>query len=112
MVASKRNGSKKISAKTTGKTARPRLLVFRSNRYTYAQIIDDQAGRTLVSVSEKELKGQGGTKVERAGKIGELIAQKAQKAKVKSVVLDRNGRKYHGRVRKLAETAREGGLVF
>ncbi|MFZ5932968.1 MAG: 50S ribosomal protein L18 [Patescibacteria group bacterium] len=89
----------------------PRLSLFRSNRFIYAQIIDDTKGKTLASASSKELK-EGKTNVLVAGKVGELLAQKARKAKITKVIFDRGGYKYHGQVRALAEGARKGGLDF
>ncbi len=90
----------------------PRLSVFRSSRYLSAQIIDDQKGKTLVGVSEKMLKEKKGTKTERAYALGEYLAQKAGEKKIKNVVFDRGAYAYHGRVKALAEGARQGGLVF
>ena len=87
----------------------PRLCVFRSLRYIQAQLIDDSQGRTLLSVSDKDLKGN---KTERAKETGKLLAKKAVAAKITEVVFDRAGCKYHGRVKALAEGAREGGLKF
>lgn len=105
----------RIRAKVSGSKDKPRLCVFRSSRYIYSQIIDDKAGKTLVASSEREIKTQSGdkmTKHEKAKLVGKLLAQKATKAKITSVVFDRNGYKYHGRVKSLAEGAREGGLKF
>lgn len=98
-----------------GTTARPRLSVFRSARHIYAQIIDDTDGRTLAAAStlSEELKGlEAGGNVEAAKQVGTLIAKRALDAGVSSVCFDRNGYLYHGRVKALAEAAREGGLVF
>lgn len=89
---------------------RPRLSVFRSNVNIYAQIIDDVKAKTLVSASSKEIKGT--KKIEQAMEVGKLIAKKAQDAKIKSVVFDKGAYKYHGRVKALAEGARDGGLIF
>ena len=95
---------------------RPRLSVFRSSKHIYAQVIDDTAGRTLVSASslDKELRSalKTGADVEAAGKVGELLAKRATDAGVKDVVFDRGGYKYHGRVKALADAARAGGLTF
>jgi large subunit ribosomal protein L18 len=92
---------------------RPRLSVFRSNKFLYAQIIDDTKGKTLVSVSSKDKEvGKAKTRVEKASVIGEALAKKAIKAKIKKVVFDRSGYKYHGVVKALAEGARKGGLEF
>jgi large subunit ribosomal protein L18 len=95
---------------------RPRLSVFRSSKHIYAQIIDDAKGYTLASASsiDTELKGglQKGTNVEAAAVVGKLLAQRALKAGIKDVVLDRGGCIYHGRVKALADAAREAGLNF
>jgi large subunit ribosomal protein L18 len=95
---------------------RPRLSVFRSSKHIYAQIIDDAAGRTIAAASslDKEIRegGKGGAGKEGAAAVGELIAAKATKAGVKDVVFDRGRYLYHGRVKALAESAREGGLSF
>lgn len=89
-----------------------RLSVFRSNKYISAQIIDDTKGETLVSVSEKELKEAKGTKTERAKNLGFILAKKARDKKISKVVFDRGEFAYHGRVKALAQGAREGGLKF
>lgn len=92
-----------------------RLSVFRSNKSIYAQIIDDKKGETLVAASAKEIRGGSSkkeTKIEIAKKVGIVLAQKAKDQKIKVVVFDRGGYKYHGRIKSLAEGAREGGLVF
>jgi large subunit ribosomal protein L18 len=91
---------------------RVRLSVFRSNKYLYAQIIDDKAGKTLVGVSEKQLEKVTGTKSERAKQMGAKIAQLAKEKHISHVVFDKGQYSYHGRVKALAEGAREGGLVF
>ena len=97
-----------------GTTAVPRLNVFRSNSNIFAQIIDDEAGKTLVAASslDKDLKLKNGSNVEAASKVGEKIAKLAVKAKIKKVVFDRGGYLYHGRVEALANAARENGLEF
>ena len=104
----------RIRASVVGTTERPRLSVFRSNANISAQIIDDEKGVTLVSASslEKELKLTNGGNVEAAKIIGAEIAKRAQKANIKEVVFDRGGYLYHGRVKALAEAARENGLEF
>ena len=104
----------RIRNKVSGTKAVPRLNVFRSNNNIFAQIIDDEAKVTLVSASslEKELKIANGGNVEAAAKVGELLAKKAKKAKISKVVFDRGGYLYHGRVKALAEAARENGLEF
>ena len=98
----------------SGTAARPRLSVFRSNKQIYAQLIDDQSGHTLFAVSslEKEISTTEGTKSEMAAKVGKTIAEKAGAAGISTVVFDRNGYLYHGRVKQLADAAREGGLKF
>lgn len=105
---------KRIRENLHGTADRPRLNVFRSNANITAQIIDDDKGITLVSAStlEKELKITNGGNVEAAKKIGEEIAKRAKKAKITKVVFDRGGYLYHGRVKALAEAARENGLEF
>ena len=100
----------RIRGKVSGSAARPRMTVFRSNKQIYVQLIDDLAGRTLVSASSKGL--EGGTKCEIAAKVGEAVAKKAIEAGISEVVFDRNGYLFHGRVKSLADAAREGGLKF
>jgi large subunit ribosomal protein L18 len=96
-----------------GSAARPRLAVFRSNRYIYAQLIDDDAGTTLAHASSREggLKDKGLT-VATAAEVGKLVAARAKEAGVDTAVFDRGGYKFHGRVKALADGAREGGLEF
>ncbi len=92
---------------------RPRLTVFRSNKFLYAQIIDDKVGKTLLGASEKQLKaGEKTTKIERAKALGIMLAGEAVKKKIIEVVFDKGRYAYHGRVKALAEGAREGGLAF
>ena len=100
----------RIRGRISGTPERPRLSVFRSNKQIYAQVIDDMAGHTLVSASSRGL--DKGTKSEIAEKVGELIAKKAQEAGITTVVFDRNGFLFHGRVKSLADGARKGGLKF
>ena len=104
----------RIRKNIMGTSACPRLCVFRSNAEIYAQIIDDETKTTLVSASslEKELKIANGSNVEAAKVVGKAIAEKAKKAKITKVVFDRGGYLYHGRVKALAEAARENGLEF
>jgi large subunit ribosomal protein L18 len=104
----------RIRLRLEGTAGRPRLAIFRSLNQIYAQVIDDSSGRTLASASslEKELRGAAGTKSERARLVGALIAQRAHTAGVKSVVFDRAGFRYHGRIKSLADGAREAGLDF
>jgi large subunit ribosomal protein L18 len=104
---------KRIRAKVKGTAVCPRLSVFRSNRHTYAQLIDDEVGKTLVSVSDYEIKHPRDlSKTELAKQIGVAIAKKALAKDIEKVVFDRSGYKYHGRVKAIAEGAREGGLRF
>lgn len=114
-VARKRRHAR-IRKRVFGTAERPRISVFRSLNHIYAQIIDDTKGRTLVSAStlDREFKEEKGHKgnVATAKKIGQLLALKAAKAGIKSVVFDRGGYKYHGCIKALAEAAREGGLEF
>lgn len=102
----------RIRNKISGTAECPRLNVFRSNTQIFAQIIDDVKGVTLVSSSSVELKIKNGGNVEGAALVGKDIAEKAKKAKIKNVVFDRGGYLYHGRVKALAEAARENGLEF
>ncbi|MEX1021887.1 MAG: 50S ribosomal protein L18 [Dehalococcoidia bacterium] len=104
----------RVRRRTTGTPERPRLAVFRSNQHIYAQVIDDAAGRTVAAASdmEKDLRATVDTKRALAGKVGALVAQRAKAAGVEAVVFDRGGFRYAGRVKALAEAAREEGLVF
>ena len=104
---------KRVRGKISGTAARPRLNVFRSNNNIYAQIIDDVAGVTLCAAStlDAEFEGNGGNK-EAAHKVGELLAKRAADKGISEVVFDRGGYIFHGRVKELAEGAREGGLKF
>ena len=103
----------KLRNRFSGTAQRPRLAVFRSNNHMYAQIIDDVTGKTLVSANtlEKDFVGNGGNK-EAARKVGKLVAERAKAKGIDTVVFDRGGYIYHGRVAELAEGAREGGLEF
>ena len=98
----------------TGSNERPRLYVYRSNKEIYAQLIDDAEGKTLLAVSslDKSIADQKVTKIEQAKLVGSLVASKAKDAGFETVVFDRNGYLYHGRIKSLAEAAREGGLKF
>ena len=100
-----------LKARSAGK---PRLSVHRSGRHIYAQVIDDAAGKTLASASslDKDLKGTGGATKDRAAAVGKAVAERAKKAGVSTVVFDRGGFLFHGRVKALADAAREGGLEF
>ena len=100
----------RIRGKISGTAERPRMSVFRSNKGIYVQVIDDLAGPTLVAASSKGL--EGGTKSEVAAKVGAAIAKKALEKGITTVVFDRNGYLFHGRVKSLADAAREAGLKF
>lgn len=98
----------------TGTRERPRMCVYRSNKEIYVQLIDDTEGKTLLAASsrDKDIAEQNGPKVDQAKMVGKMIAEKAKEAGIDEVVFDRNGYLYHGRVKTLAEAAREGGLKF
>lgn len=102
---------RRVRGKISGNTERPRLSVYRSNKQIYAQVIDDTTGRTLASASSVKLDG-GVPKIDQAAAVGKAIAEAAKAAGIENVVFDRNGYLYHGRVKQLAEAAREGGLKF
>ena len=112
--AARQRRHERVRKTVAGTPARPRLAVYRSLTHIYAQVIDDEQGRTLVAASdvEKELRDVKGNKSERAKAVGAQLAQKAKAAGVTAVVFDRGGNRYHGRVKALAEAAREGGLKF
>ena len=101
---------KKIRVKILGTEARPRLSVFRSNKFIYAQVIDDKKGRTLAQASD--IKTTKGTKTERAKEVGKMIAGACKALKIEQVVFDRNGFKYTGRIKLVADEARVNGLKF
>ncbi len=104
---------RRIRKNITGTSSTPRLSVYRSNKQIYAQLIDDSTGTTIASAGTLNNKAATkGTKIEQAAVIGKEIAEKAKKAGIESVVFDRNGYLYHGRVKSLADSAREGGLKF
>lgn len=105
---------KRVRKVVVGTTEQPRLSVFRSNKQIYAQIVDDSTGKTLVAASSKvaAIADQKVNKVEKAKLVGKAIADKAVSAGIKNITFDRNGYLYHGRVKSLAEGAREGGLQF
>jgi large subunit ribosomal protein L18 len=103
---------KRVRKQLVGTAERPRLVVFRSNRGIAAQLVDDGAGRTLAAASSLHVRNAKGAKSDQAAAVGKLLAENAKKAGVKSVVFDRGGYLYHGRVKALAEAAREGGLQF
>ena len=110
----RQNIKKRIRRKISGTAARPLMYVFRSNKQSYVQIIDDEVGKTIVSASSREngIENEKITKIEQAAKVGALIAEKAKAAGIETVVFDRNGYLYHGRVKSLADAARNGGLKF
>ena len=103
---------RRVRAKVQGTTERPRVSVFRSNRGIFAQLVDDDSGRTLASVNWTESDLRSLKPMEQANKAGALLAERAKAAGVETVVFDRGGYQYHGRVKALAEGAREGGLQF
>jgi large subunit ribosomal protein L18 len=112
--ATRKKRHARVRAKLSGTSARPRLNVFRSNQHIYAQVIDDLNGVTLASAStlEKELSLESSNNVEAAKKVGELVAKRAVEKGISSVVFDRGGYLYHGRIQALADAARENGLQF
>jgi len=107
---------RRIRSKVVGTNKRPRLSVYRSNKYISAQLIDDEKGTTLVSANEKDIKSEvkkgreASSKVDRAMQVGMKLAERALKKKIKTVVFDKGGYKYHGRVKQVAQGARKGGL--
>ncbi|OQX00941.1 50S ribosomal protein L18 [Candidatus Parcubacteria bacterium A4] len=108
---------KRVRAKISGTTGVPRLCVFRSHKHIYAQLIDDENGKTILNSNDlnvelKKDKKAEGRKIKKAFDVGKGIAQEAAKKKIQKIVFDRGGYKYHGRVKSLAEGAREGGLQF
>ena len=103
----------KIRAKIRGTSERPRLSIFRSNKFIYAQLIDDAKGMTLIEASDLKIpKSNKSTKTERAKEVGRMIAETGLKSKIDKVVFDRNGFKYTGRIKLVADEARKGGLKF
>ena len=116
MAITKRNSRLRIKSRVSGKVRgtaeRPRLSVFRSNKQIYAKIIDDNSGKTLAAASSIKMTDLTGNKIDQAAKVGAAIAEQAKAAGVELVVFDRNGYLYHGRVKQLAEAAREAGLKF
>jgi large subunit ribosomal protein L18 len=104
----------RLRKKVTGTTVRPRLVVSRSSRHVFVQIVDDTVGKTVASAStmEPDLRSFEGDKTAKARKVGELLAERAKSAGVEAVVFDRGGNKYHGRIAAIAEGAREGGLAL
>jgi large subunit ribosomal protein L18 len=112
--AARRKRHDRIRLHMAGTEGRPRLAVFRSLNHIYAQVIDDASGTTLASAStvEKELRGSSESKSEEAAKVGKLVAERAKAVGVERVVFDRAGFRYHGRIKSLADAAREAGLDF
>ena len=112
--AARRKRHQRIRLHLAGTQDRPRLAVFRSLNHIYAQVIDDASGTTLVAAStvEKDLRGSSSTKTEEAAVVGRLLAERAKAAGIERVVFDRAGFRYHGRVKSLADAAREAGLEF
>ena len=102
---------RRVRGKISGTSSAPRLSVYKSNKEIYAQLIDDKEGKTLASASSRALKASG-SKVEISAEVGKAIAEKAKAAGIENIVFDRNGFVYHGRVKALADGAREGGLKF
>jgi large subunit ribosomal protein L18 len=104
----------RLRKKVAGTGARPRLVVNRSTRHLFVQVVDDTVGRTIASAStmEADLRADGGDKTAKAKRVGELVAERAKAAGIDTVVFDRGGNRYHGRVAAVAEGAREGGLTL
>jgi large subunit ribosomal protein L18 len=113
-TAARTKRHERLRLRLAGTPARPRLAIFRSLNHIYAQVIDDTSGHTLAAASSLDgaLKGATGTKTDDAKRVGQLVAERAKAAGIERVVFDRAGFKYHGRVRSLAEAAREAGLDF
>ena len=111
-LEARRRRQRRIRGKVSGTTERPRLAVFRSNRGISAQIVDDKAGRTLAAASWLNIRDFQGDKTAQATAVGKLLAEKAKAVGIEKVVFDRGGYLYHGRVKALADGAREGGLEF
>jgi large subunit ribosomal protein L18 len=112
--AARQKRHERLRLRLSGSPERPRLAVFRSLNHIYAQVIDDTSGKTLAAASslEKELKGSGQKKTDEAKSVGRLIAERAKSAGIERVVFDRAGFRYHGRIKSLADAAREAGLEF
>ena len=103
---------RRIRRRVIGRPQRPRLAVFRSLKHTYAQVIDDAAGHTLAAASSRETTARGATKLECAADVGARLAERAKELDITSVVFDRGGHKYHGRVKALADAVRSGGIAL
>ncbi len=110
--SAKNQRKSRITSNVHGTNERPRLCVFRSNRSIYVQLIDDSNGKTLLGLSEKQLEKQAGSKVAKAKALGTALAAKAIEKNYKQVVFDKGSYRYHGRVKAIADGAREGGLQF
>lgn len=108
----KQKRHKRIKAKIFGTKEKPRLYVFRSGKHIYGQLIDDQNSKTIAVASDREFKNISNNKTGKAKEVGNLIAKKAKDLKIEKVVFDKGGYKYHGRIKAVAEGAREGGLKF
>ena len=108
----RRRRHRRVRGKVAGTAERPRLVVSRSNRGIVAQLVDDSNGRTVASATWMQVKSFKGNKTAQAAEVGKLLAQKAKAAKIDNAVFDRGGYLYHGRVKALADAAREGGLKF
>ncbi|MGD9696020.1 MAG: 50S ribosomal protein L18 [Thermoleophilia bacterium] len=111
-IEARKRRHRRIRGRVTGSADRPRLAVARSNKRIYAQIIDDDRGHTLAAAGSHEAALRGLAKGEAAAEVGKLLAERAKQAGVEQVVFDRGGYRYHGRVKALADGAREGGLEF
>ena len=108
----RRRRHRRVRGKVQGTSERPRFVVSRSNRGISAQLVDDMEGKTLASASSLQIKSFDGNKTDQAAEVGKLLAQNAKKAEIEVVVFDRGGYLFHGRVKALADAAREGGLRF
>lgn len=108
----KEDRKKRIRTKLRARADRPRLSVSVSNKHIYAQIIEDRKGTTLVSAKDTDIRKEGGKNINLAKEIGELLARRAKEKRIRDVVFDRGSYKYHGRIKALAQGAREGGLNF
>jgi large subunit ribosomal protein L18 len=111
-LTKKQSRTRRVRARVKGTVERPRLHVYRSNKYLYAQIIDDVKGTTLAAATETKLTKAKGTKTQRAKILGEFIAKKATAKKIAKVIFDRGPNRYHGRIKAFAQAARENGLNF
>jgi large subunit ribosomal protein L18 len=112
VLEARKRRHRRVRGKVAGTAERPRLAVFRSNKGISAQLIDDTAGRTLAAASWLQLKSFKGNKTEQAAEVGKHLAQAAKTAGIETCIFDRGGYLYHGRVKALADGAREGGLTF